>query len=135
LAFSWGATGYIGYGEIQRNAVAARIDAGQKGSRLIQEATFFESAPLELPPINISLHKRSLGKHHVIAGAFREIENAEKKVGLLKAKGYDAFYLGENSYGLHQVAYDSFEDPQEALIFLRKVKSTESRDAWLLSQK
>ena len=31
--------------------------------------------------------------------------NAEKKVRQLKAKGFDAFYLGENKFGLHQVAY------------------------------
>lgn len=135
LAFSLGATGYTGYGEIKKRALAARQDAGQQVSRLIQEATFFEASPLELPPINISIRKRQLGKHHVIAGAFREIANAEKRVGQLKEKGFNAFYLGENSYGLHQVAYDSFEDPQEALVFLRKVKTTESRDAWLLSEK
>lgn len=135
LAFSLGATGYTGYGEIQKKAVAARQEAGKKVTRLIQEATFFEAAPLELPPINIKLHKRQLGKHHVIAGAFREMANAEKRVEQLKAKGYNALYLGANAYGLHQVAYDSFEDPQEALAFLRKVKAVDSRDAWLLSEK
>ena len=35
------------------------------------------------------------------------------------------FYLGENKFGLHQVAYDSFENPKEALTFLRRVKRTE----------
>jgi cell division septation protein DedD len=90
---------------------------------------------LELPAINIKVTKKQLGKHHVIAGAFREEANAEKRVDQLKAKGYNAFYLGTNAYGLHQVAYDSFEDPKEALVFLRKVKAEDSRDAWLLSEK
>ena len=45
------------------------------------------------------------------------------------------FYLGVNKYGLHQVAYDSFDDPKEALVFLRKVKAEDSRDAWMLSEK
>src|SRR5690606_15458049 len=130
-----GATGHTVYGEIQKKALAVRQDAGKKVSRLIQEATFFETSPLELPPINIRLNKRQLGKHHVIAGAFREIDNAEKRVGQLQAKGFNALYLGANSYGLLQVAYDSFEAPQEALHFLREVKRTESRDAWLLSEK
>jgi len=135
LAFSLGVTSYSAYGELQQRSLAVRQDAQKQVSRLIQEATFFEAAPLELPPIDIEISKRKLGKHHVIAGAFREMANAEKRVGQLQDKGFNAFYLGENSYGLHQVAYGSFEDPKEALAFLRVVKSTESRDAWLLSEK
>ncbi|WP_318343216.1 HU domain-containing protein [Flagellimonas baculiformis] len=135
LAVSLGVTSYRTYGDFQQKEVAAQQDAQQEVSRLIQEATFFESAPLELPAINIEVTKRQLGKHHVIAGAFREAANAEKRVDELKEKGYNAFYLGENRYGLHQVAYDSFEDPKEALTFLKQVKATESRDAWLLSEK
>jgi len=135
LAVSLGVTSYRTYGDFQQKEVAAQQDAQEEVSRLIQEATFFESAPLELPAINIEVTKKQLGKHHVIAGAFRQVENAEKRVDELKEKGFNAFYLGENRYGLHQVAYDSFEDPKEALLFLKKVKATESRDAWLLSEK
>ena len=135
LAVSLGVTSYRTYGDLQQKEVAAQQDAQQKVSRLIQEATFFESAPLELPAINIKVTKKKLGKHHIIAGAFREEQNADKKVNQLKEKGYNAFYLGVNKYGLHQVAYDSFEDPKEALVFLRKVKAEDSRDAWMLSEK
>src|SRR5690606_33046734 len=135
LAFSLGVTSYSAYGELQQRSLAVRQDAQKQVSRLIQEATFFDTAPLELPPIDIEISNRKLGRHHVIAGAFREMANAEKRVDQLKDKGFNAFYLGENSYGLHQVAYDSFEDPKEALVFLRKVKATESADAWLLSEK
>lgn len=135
LACSLGITSYTAYGDFQQSSLAVRQDAQKQVSRLIQEATFFEAAPLELPPINIEISKRKLGKHHVIAGAFREMANAEKRVDQLKEKGFNAFYLGENAYGLHQVAYGSFEDPKEALAFLRVVKSTESTDAWLLSEK
>ncbi|MCB0372978.1 MAG: SPOR domain-containing protein [Muricauda sp.] len=135
LAVSLGATSYNTYGDLQEKEVAAQQEAQKEVSRLIQEATFFESAPLELPAISIDVTKKQLGKHHVIAGAFREEKNAEKKVNQLKEKGFNAFYLGVNKYGLHQVAYDSFEDPKEALVFLRKVKATDSRDAWLLSEK
>ncbi|NAY91594.1 SPOR domain-containing protein [Muricauda sp. JGD-17] len=135
FAVSLGITSYNTYGDLQEKQVAVRQEAQQEVSRLIQEATFFESDPLELPAININVTKRKLGRHHVIAGAFRIEENADKKVAQLKEKGYNAFYLGQNKYGLHQVAYDSFENPKEALAFLRKVKTTDSRDAWLLSEK
>nr|WP_299343404.1 SPOR domain-containing protein [Allomuricauda sp.] len=135
LAVSMGFTGYKTYGDIQEKQISAQQDAQQQVSRLIQEATFFDSAPLELPALSLEVSKKSIGKHHVIAGAFRVQQNAEKKIDQLKAKGFNAFYLGMNRFGLHQVAYDSFEDPKEALTFLRKVKRTDSRDAWLLSEK
>ncbi|RDY59874.1 SPOR domain-containing protein [Flagellimonas nanhaiensis] len=135
LAVSIGITSYRTYGDLQKKQVAVQKDAQEEVSRLIQEATFFESAPLELPAINLNVTKKQLGKHHVIAGAFRIEANAEKKVAQLRKKGYSAFYLGTNKYGLHQVAFDSFEDPKEALVFLKKVKATESADAWLLSEK
>lgn len=135
LAVSLGVTSYRTYGDLQQKQVAVQQEAQEEVSRLIQEATFFESDPLELPAISLDVTKRKLGKHHVIAGAFRMEENAEKRVEELKAKGFNAFYLGVNKYGLHQVAYDSFDDPKKALAFLRKVKTSESRDAWLLSEK
>ncbi len=135
LAVSIGFTGYNTYDNHQKKEFAAQQEAQTEVSKLIQEATFFESAPLELPAIDLKVTKKQLGKHHVIAGAFREENNADKRVAQLKEKGYNAFYLGVNKYGLHQVAYDSFEDPKEALAFLKKVKATDSRDAWLLSEK
>ncbi len=135
LSLSLGVTSYRTYGDLQEKQVAVQQEAQEEVSRLIQEATFFESDPLELPAISLNVTKRQLGKHHVIAGAFRIAENADKRVAQLKKKGYNAFYLGQNKYGLHQVAYDSFEDPKKALVFLRKVKATDSRDAWLLSEK
>jgi len=135
LAVSLGVTSYRTYGDLQQKQFAVQQEAQEQVSRLIQEATFFESDPLELPALNLDVTKKKLGKHHVIAGAFRMEENAEKRVEQLKSKGFNAFYLGINKYGLHQVAYDSFEDPKEALAFLKKVKTSESRDAWLLSEK
>lgn len=135
LSLSFGMTAYNGYNNFQQTEIAAQQDAQQQVSRHIQEATFFKSAPLELPSLEIKVNKKQLGKHHVIAGAFRIEKNAEKKVKLLKQQGYNAFYLGTNKYGLHQVAYDSFENPKEALVYLKKIKRTVSSDAWLLSEK
>ena len=135
LAVSFGLTGYKTYEDFQEKQLTAQQEAQVQVSRLIQEATFFDSSPLELPALSLDVKKKSLGKHHVIAGAFRIQQNAEKKIAQLKRKGFNAFYLGENRFGLHQVAYDSFEDPKEALVFLKKVKRTDSPDAWLLSEK
>ena len=135
LMVSVGFTGFRAYGEFQNKEAVVQENAQKEVSRLIQEATFFSGEPLELPAVNITLNKKQQGKHHVIAGAFRIERNAEKKVAQLKKKGYAAHYLGTNKFGLHQVSYSSFEDPKEALSFLKEIRRTESRDAWLLSEK
>lgn len=136
LAVATGFTGYRLYNENENIQQVVRQDAQKQVSKNIQEATFFNSAPLELPAIslNIAAPARS-GAHQIIAGAFRVQENAEKKVLQLKEKGYDASYLGANEYGLHMVAYGSYDDAQEALKQLRKIKRTESSEAWMRSIK
>lgn len=133
LAVSTGLTGFRIYENGSNSLQLAREDAQQLVNKNIQEATFFNARPLELPALNLEVHKKTRGIHHVIAGAFRFEENADKKVRELRAKGYDAVYIGKNTYGLHQVAYASFEKPEEALEYLHNIKRTESADAWLLS--
>lgn len=136
LAVATGFTGYRLYNENENIQQLARQDAQEQVSKNIQEATFFNSAPMELPAISLHITVRNRNKaHQIIAGAFRVQDNAEKKVLQLKEKGYDASYLGLNEYGLHIVAYGSYDDAQEALKQLRNIKRTESPEAWLRSVK
>jgi len=134
LTISTGLTGLRLYQQRHETTQLAREEAQQAVTRNIQEATFFNSKPLELPPLELDVKLKPKGIHHVIAGAFRFRENADKKVRELRSKGYDAEYLGVNQYGLHQVAYASFVEPGQALQYLRKIKRTVSADAWLLSE-
>lgn len=135
LALATGLTGFGFYSEAVNKQQQAREDAQVLVSRNIQEATFFNSSPMELPALKLEIKKKGAGIHHIIAGAFRVKQNAEKKVRQLQRRGYESVYLGVNKYGLHQVTYSSFEDPEEALRFLREIKRTVSTDAWLLSAK
>lgn len=136
LALSAGVTGYRFYEENLDKNQFARTKAQEIVTRNIQEATFFNAKPVELPAITLPVAKKKKVKmHHIIAGAFRIKANAEKKIRILKAKGYNSTYLGLNSYGLHHVTYGSFEDPQEALAELKSIRQKDSPDAWLLSVK
>lgn len=135
LALSTGLTGYRFYNESLNNRQWAQQEAQAQISRNIQEATFFNTAPLELPSLTLDVSKKNRAVHHIIAGAFRVAENADKKVRQLKRKGFDASYLGANKYGLHQVAYASFTDSDKALERLREIRRTEASEAWLLSIK
>ena len=135
LALSTGITGFQLYNKSQSTQQMVNQEAQEIISRNIQEATFFNSKPFELPVLTLEVSKKQVGRHHIIAGAFRVEENANKKVRQLRGKGYQAEYLGLNQYGLHQVSYGSYEDPKEALKYLKEIRQTESADAWLLSRK
>jgi len=139
------ATGLSSYQFYNKNVNTNQLvqqEAQEQISKNLQEATFFGSAPLELPSLTLDVLKKKVvtenattKKHHIIAGAFRVQKNADKKVAQLKRKGYNASYIGANKYGLHQVTYGSYTNVNEALAFLKKIKRTVSKEAWLYSDK
>ena len=139
LAVSTGFTGLRLYNENKNNDQLAREEAQEQVSKQIQEATFFNTSPMELPAINLDVATKAKAKaqktHYIVAGAFRYKTNANKKIQQLKELGFDASYLGTNPFGLHMVTYDSFTDTEQALESLRLIKRTQSKDAWLLSVK
>lgn len=135
LAISAGFTGYRTYDQAITNELVSQQKAQQIISNSIQEATFFDTKPLELPVFRVDVTKKVTKRHHIIAGAFRERNNADKKIKQLRNKGFDAFLVGQNKFDLYQVAFESFENPKQALEALKQIRLTESRDAWLLSVK
>jgi len=136
LALSAGFTGYRTYDQAITNELASQEKAQEIISNSIQEATFFDTKPMELPVFRVDVTKKVTKKrHHIIAGAFRERNNADRKIKQLRNKGFDSFLVGQNKFGLYQVAFDSFENPKQALEALKQIRLSESRDAWLLSVK
>ncbi len=136
LALSTGLTGFRFYNETINKQQLVEQQVTEQVSKRIQEATFFDMEPLELPSISLSTKtkKKNVRTHHIVAGAFRIKKNADRKIRLLKRQGFNAEYIGINPYGLHQVAYDSYTDVDEALNALRTIKRTQSTDAWMLSK-
>ncbi len=135
LALSAGFTGYRTYNQAITNELVSQEKAQEIISNSIQEATFFDTKPLELPVFRVDVTKKVTKRHHIIAGAFRERNNADRKIKQLRNKGFDAFLVGQNKFDLYQVAFESFENPKQALEALKQIRLTESRDAWLLSVK
>lgn len=106
----------------------------------IQSASFVLEIEESLPAILVEINKpkpevtnTNKPTYHIIAGAFRERANATKKINQLTRKGFNPIYIGKNSYGLHQVAYQSFTDESEAINNLNKLKKAENSAAWLLT--
>lgn len=136
LALTTGFAGLQLYKADQNHQQVLREEAHKQVSKRIQEATFFDTDPLELPTITLKTTKKASIEgqktHHIIAGAFRYKTNADKKIEQLKKLGYNPSYLGTNPFGLHMVSYDSFLDAPQALLALRKIKLSQ-KDAWLKS--
>ncbi|MFC4633816.1 SPOR domain-containing protein [Dokdonia ponticola] len=129
------ALGIAGFGgfnylkNIEAHNYAAEQEAKTQVDEQIQQATFVIENPL--PAITLHLTQPK-GKYHVVAGAFRVKENAEKRIQQLQSKGYDkARLVGVNKFGLHQVVYGSYQNSQEALTVLRKVRKEDNKSAWL----
>ncbi|MFL0100936.1 HU domain-containing protein [Tenacibaculum maritimum] len=119
--------GYTGWVGVQNQG---EVSEEQKLQDKIQSATFVIDNPL--PAIDLNLTKVTIKKFHVVAGAFQLRENAENKVNELKQKGFDSYILGENSWGLTQVVFDSYETKKEARKNLKEIQENFSKDAWLL---
>ena len=132
IIFALGTVGWNEYEKIEYNNLVAESQIQQqKVEKSIQEATFVISNPL--PAITLNVAKETFN-YHIIAGAFRESENADKKLQELKDKGFNAKILGVNKWNLTQVPYESFNNENEAINKLNAIQKTESKDAWLLVQ-
>lgn len=130
ILFAIGTVSWNQYEKITYNNLVAETQKQQlKVEKSIQEATFVISNPL--PAITLNVTKQTFN-YHIIAGAFRETENAEKKLQELISKGYNAKILGVNKWNLTQVAFESLNNENEAINKLKAIKKTESKDAWLL---
>ena len=111
------------------------IIAYQKANSLIEEkiqkATFVIESPL---PLVKMLVKENIGVFHVVAGSFSIEENSFTRLSQLKSKGYSARKIGQNKFGLFQVAYSSFNTRSEADIALAEIRLSDNQAAWILNK-
>ena len=130
IVFAIGTVGWKEYQTFEYNNLVAKTELQQQNvEKTIQEATFVISNPL--PTITLNITKETF-KYHIVAGAFREPVNAEKKLQQLLQKGFNAKILGVNKWNLTQVSYESFNSRRDAINNLNSIKKSESKDAWLL---
>ena len=130
VMFAVGSVGWQEYQKMEYNKLVAKAEMQQERlNQSIQEATFVISNPL--PTITLNVEKKT-SNYHIIAGAFRDPANADKKLKQLLDQGYKSRILGVNKWNLTPVAYESLDTRSEALQRLQHIKETASQDAWLL---
>ena len=98
----------------------------------IQKATFVIENPLPLVKMIIS---EDIGVFHVVAGSFSIEQNSFTRLNQLKNEGYNARKIGQNKFGLFQVAYSSFSSRSEADIALAEIRLSDNKAAWILNKK
>jgi nucleoid DNA-binding protein len=128
-AIGFGAKLYQDYRSDQWVAEAEKQQ--KRVEQKIENATFVITKPL--PALNIELESKKKN-FHVIAGAFRFPENADRKVNQLLNEGYEARILGVNRWNLTVVSYGSFSTRDEALKELDSIQKYVAKDSWLLIQ-
>jgi len=115
--------------EVKSHNIAAQEQAERQIETEIQQATFSIDDPLPSVTFKVTAKR---GKYHIVAGAFRNKENADVKFEELKEKGFHPLHIGKNKFGLHQIVYDSFEERNDAINQLNKIRQNDNPGAWLL---
>ena len=130
-----GTVGLFGYKmhydqQVAEQTLVVQKNVQDKLEAQIQQATFFIETPnvtaVELPVVEEKL------PYHLIAGAFRSEENAEKALQMLIDQGFKAKKLDKNKYDLYPVAYGSYATLEEAEMEKQKLKRDVDAEAWLL---
>ena len=125
---------------VTEQRIVEQEKAQKKIEKNVQEATF-ELEDLSL--INVVASTKSEKEdiilkqdfYSVIAGSFRSMENATKKLEQLKSEGYPAELAEINPEGIHRVAYGRYLTKKEAINMLYFIKYTLKEEAWYLEEK
>ena len=115
--------------QIAQETLLVETNVQKKVNQRIQEATFFIDNPI--PQVTLTVKEEKLS-YHVVAGAFRNEENAENILVVLTKKGYKARRIEANKHGLFPVLYGSYATYPEAQLVMKEIQQTANPDAWLL---
>ncbi|WP_073367711.1 SPOR domain-containing protein [Flavobacterium fluvii] len=130
-----GLTGVIGYPVYQQQIANETIIVEQSVQKQvqnkIQEATFFIENPVPAVAVTLTVKEEKMS-YHIMAGAFRDEKNAQKKFKELSSQGYKARRIPQNKYGLFPVLYGSYATFAEAEKASQEIQKTVNPDAWVL---
>ena len=133
LVVGLGTSGFFGnqyyQNQIERQTAIVQTEVQKEVQGKIQEATFFIQNPL--PNVTLSVKAEKL-PYHIMAGAFRNENNAQRIYEKLSNQGFKARRLDKNKYGLFPVLFGSYANYAEAQKALKEIHQTQSREAWLL---
>jgi hypothetical protein len=136
-----GVSYYFGDQYLTSEKAKATEMAQKKIKSNVQKATFDlgtlaeVNLNLEATPEETEVAPLAQPYYSVIAGSFRTLVNAEKKLVQLKAEGFDAAFTEVNPEGLIRVAYGRFTSKREALRLHNYVRHALKEEVWYLEEK
>ena len=130
-----GGFGYKNYTDqkFEEQRLLVEKNVQEKVQQQIQEATFVISAPVEAVELSVAAPVEEKMPYHLVAGAYRSEENANKAITELKAAGFEnAKMLPMNKHNLYPVVYGSFNNLNEAQTERKNIQKSHNAEAWLL---
>lgn len=119
--------------QIETKTLAVQKNVQEKVQQQIQQATFVINAPVEAVELSVAAPIEEKMPYHLVAGAYRSEENANKAIAELKAAGFEnAKMLPMNKHNLYPVVYGSFKNLNEAQIERKNIQKSHNAEAWLL---
>lgn len=119
--------------QIETKTLAVQKNVQEKVQQQIQEATFVISAPVEAVELSVAAPVEEKMPYHLVAGAYRSEENANKAITELKTAGFEnAKMLPINKHNLYPVVYGSFKNLNEAQTERKNIQKSHNAEAWLL---
>lgn len=116
--------------QIMEQTLIVEKKVQEKVQQQIQEATFMLSNPI--PSVELAIVEEKM-PYHLVAGAYRSEENANKAIAELNAAGFEnAKMLPLNKHKLYPVVYASFKTLKEAQSERRAIQKSHNAEAWLL---
>jgi hypothetical protein len=132
VMFGAGTFGYKMYydQQVMEQTLIVEKKVQEKVQQQIQEATFVLSNPI--PSVELAIVEEKM-PYHLVAGAYRSEENANKAIAELTAAGFEnAKMLPLNKHKLYPVVYASFKTLNEAQSERRAIQKSHNAEAWLL---
>lgn len=130
-----GLTGAVGYPvyqqQIANETMLVEQSVQKKVQNKIQEATFFIENPIPAVTLTVKTKEQKMS-YHIMAGAFRDEANAQKKFEQLSSQGYKARRIPQNKHGLFPVLYGSYATFAKAEKARQEINKNDNPDAWVL---
>jgi len=133
-----GVSSYFGYTGYQDDRAAHNLAVEQLVEEKLKEKITAETIAVASPLPKLEVRSKPIIaepevlNYHLVAGAFRDGANADKKVRQLKNEGYAASRIGTNRYGLHTVAIGSYATKDAATVALNDIRKGRYKGVWLL---
>jgi hypothetical protein len=119
--------------QITNQTLLVEKNVQEKVQQQIQQATFLINAPVEAVELSVTAPVEEKRPYHLVAGAYRSVENADVAIAELNAAGFEnAKMLSMNKLKLYYVVYASFKTLEEAQTDRKNIQKTHNAEAWLM---